>query len=258
MPGFLKATASNPRHLFRHRNIFLMSHMRANTSLFAHILGSHPAIEGYYEMHIGYYSWKSLWRQKLLHFAKHEAKPHSHTFFDKLLHNYCIVAPELLSRPSTKVIMMLRAPERTIKSIISMYRKIDPGHVHADPVQATRYYVDRLAALRRIAQSLPARFYYLDAEALVDSPDSTLAELSSWLNLTPPLSSEYQLFANTGKGNFGDNSETIRSGKIVHSNSSYDSIELPAGLLAEATADYLQCRDELVALSDKHEAGSTR
>jgi hypothetical protein len=34
--------------------IFLLSHMRAFTSLAGHILGSHPQINGYYEMHISY------------------------------------------------------------------------------------------------------------------------------------------------------------------------------------------------------------
>ena len=34
--------------------IFLLSHMRAYTSLAGHILGSHPQINGYYEMHLGY------------------------------------------------------------------------------------------------------------------------------------------------------------------------------------------------------------
>jgi len=34
--------------------IFLLSYMRAFTSLAGHILGSHPRINGYYEMHISY------------------------------------------------------------------------------------------------------------------------------------------------------------------------------------------------------------
>ena len=35
-----------------YQHIFLLSHMRANTSLISHILGSHPQISGYYEMHL--------------------------------------------------------------------------------------------------------------------------------------------------------------------------------------------------------------
>ena len=33
--------------------IFLLSHMRDLTSLAGHTLGSHPQINGYYEMHLG-------------------------------------------------------------------------------------------------------------------------------------------------------------------------------------------------------------
>jgi len=34
--------------------IYLLSRMRAFTSLAGHILGSHPQINGYYEMHLSY------------------------------------------------------------------------------------------------------------------------------------------------------------------------------------------------------------
>ena len=38
----------------RYDRIFLLSHMRALTSLAGHILDLHPQINGYYEMHISY------------------------------------------------------------------------------------------------------------------------------------------------------------------------------------------------------------
>lgn len=38
----------------RHARIFLLSHMRAYTSLAGHNLGSHPSINGYYKMHISH------------------------------------------------------------------------------------------------------------------------------------------------------------------------------------------------------------
>lgn len=38
----------------RYARIFLLSHMRALTSLAGHILGSHPQINGDYKMHPGY------------------------------------------------------------------------------------------------------------------------------------------------------------------------------------------------------------
>ena len=43
--------------------IFLLSHMRAFTRLAGHILGSHPQINGYYEMLISYEDAAALDRQ---------------------------------------------------------------------------------------------------------------------------------------------------------------------------------------------------
>jgi hypothetical protein len=67
--------------------IFLLSHMRAFTSLIGHILGSHAKINGYYEMHLSYYSSDSLDQQLKLYKKTESIKAHSHYLFDKLLHN---------------------------------------------------------------------------------------------------------------------------------------------------------------------------
>lgn len=232
----------NKNLLLRHENIFLFSHMRANTSLFGHILGSHPEIEGYYEMHIGYYSWKSLWRQKLLYLDNHTAKSTSHFFFDKLLHDYCTVSPEILARPNTKSILMLRKPEQSIKSIISLYRKNEPDHGYAQAEGASRYYISRLIEISNIAQSIPRNYFYLDAEDLIDTTTVTLASLSTWLNLRTPLSAEYKLFNKTGAPQAGDDSARIRTGGIDKNPSNYEKIKLPAAMLTEALVQYEKTR----------------
>ncbi|QQZ27263.1 hypothetical protein HMY34_16720 [Thiothrix subterranea] len=43
--------------------IFLLSHMRAYSSLLGHIIGSQPRINGYYEMHQSYLSDADLAQQ---------------------------------------------------------------------------------------------------------------------------------------------------------------------------------------------------
>jgi len=244
-----KQLIRNRKLLFRHENIFLFSHMRANTSLFGHILGSHPEIEGYYEMHIGYYSWRSLWRQKLIYMENHTAKPTSHIFFDKLLHEYCRVSPEILARPETKSIFMLRQPEQSIKSIISLYQKTDPSHAHAKAEGATHYYVSRIAELADIAGSIKGNYYYLDAEDLVETPDKTLDALGTWLELKTPLSSEYKIFNKTGAPQAGDSSERIKSGGISKTQSDYADILLSPAALAEAKEKYQQTRSSLIEWS---------
>ena len=124
--AILNALIDNPRLVVQHRNIFLLSHMRANTSLFGHLIGSHPEVEGYYEMHIDYYSWKSLWRQKLRHFSGHRAKPGARFMFDKVLHEGHHVAPEILRRETSRTIFMLREPGQSVKSLVALYRKRNP------------------------------------------------------------------------------------------------------------------------------------
>lgn len=245
--SILQSLLTNPALVLRHRNIFLLSHMRANTSLFGHLLGSHPQVEGYYEMHIGYYSWKSLWRQKLKHFADHEAKPAARWMFDKVLHDGHGVSLELLQRPSSRSILMLRTPAQSIKSLVVLYREKNPHLPEATPEGAVRYYINRLATLAGLAPALQGRFFYLDAECLVQDTTPTLRALGGWLGLDGPIPSNYQTFSRTGAGNAGDTSSRLKSGKVSTSRNDYAEIEVSAALMAEASQAYLQHRATLLA-----------
>ncbi len=250
--SFLRALAANPTLMLRHRNIFLLSHMRANTSLFGHLLGNHPQVEGYYEMHIGYPSWKSLWRQKLLHFADHDAKPEARWMFDKVLHDGHCVSTALLLRPQTKTIMMLREPVQSIKSLMVLYREKNPHRPEATAEGATRYYIDRLKTLADIAEVIGPRYFYLDAECLVTDTGSTLQALGDWLGLATPIPTEYQTFSHTGRGNAGDTSSRLKSGKVSRASNDYTAIEVPATLLDEAAQAYRRHRTTLTARCERH------
>lgn len=243
--SFIGSLARNPGLILQHRNIFLLSHMRANTSLFGHLIGSHPWVEGYYEMHIGYFSWKSLWRQKLRHFANHQAKPGARYMFDKVLHDGHHVAPALLQRPSTHAIFMLREPEQSVRSLIVLYRERNPQLPEATAEGATAYYVQRLQTLAGLAASLGGRYFYLDAECLIGRPAPTLDSLSQWLGFEQPIPTEYGSFANTGRGNTGDHSSRLKSGKIHSARSDYSQIELAPGLLRAAHDAYQRHRNAL-------------
>lgn len=247
-----RALLANPALVLRHRNLFLLSHMRANTSLFGHLVGSHPQIEGYYEMHIGYYGWKSLWRQKLLHFAQHEPKPGARWMFDKVLHDGHHVAPEILRRPGSRAVFMLRAPEQSIRSLAALYAQRRPQAPEATPAGATRYYVERLRTLTQAAAALGPRFFYLDAESLVEDTEATLAALSDWLALDSPIPSEYGAFALTGRGGAGDPSDRLKSGRVQRGGGDYAAIALEPAELAEAREAYRRCREALAAGSARH------
>lgn len=248
--SLIGSLAANPTLVLRHRNIFLLSHMRANTSLFGHLIGSHPLVEGYYEMHIGYYSWRSLWRQKLRHFASHQAKPGARYMFDKVLHDGHHVAPALLQRPTSRCIFMLREPEQSIRSLIVLYRERNPQQPEATAEGATAYYIQRAQTLSSLSSTLQGRCFYLDAECLVDRPDPTLAELSRWLEFDLPIPSAYDTFAKTGRGNAGDHSQRLKSGRIHRSRSDYSAIEIEPELIASAHQAYQHHRDILARNAD--------
>ena len=250
--SLLNALIRNPALVLRHRNIFLLSHMRANTSLFGHLIGSHPQVEGYYEMHIGYYSWKSLWRQKLRHFARHAAKPGARYMFDKVLHTGHHVAPALLARPDTHTIFMLREPVQSIKSLVALFRQQAPQLPEATPDGAAAYYIERVSELGRIAAALGPRYFYLDAESLIADTDATLAELSDWLGFDTPIPSRYETFANTGHGNAGDHSARLKSGQISRNRSDYSDIIVDPARLATAEARHREVRAALIAGSGRH------
>ena len=127
--------------------IFLLSHMRAFTSLAGHILGSHPRINGYFEMHISHDDASALDKQ-LEVLQQHETlKKNSHYLFDKLLHNDYRFNPGRLDLTDIKILVSLMEPEQTIKSIVDLFEKKIPEDLYASPVEAANYYIERVEML---------------------------------------------------------------------------------------------------------------
>jgi hypothetical protein len=211
----LKTIITKPQILRPYKRILLLSHMRANTSVFGHVLGSHEEIEGYYELHIGYYSWKSLIRQKLLYFKHHTPKPNAKYIFDKVLATEHAVNTNLFDNKQAKIIFMIREPQATIASIVKLYSKIEPNHAFATIEGASQYYIERLNQLAIMAKKLKHGYLSLNAEKLTEQPDNTLAIVSDFLELSTPLSKEYNILPKTGAKRAGDSSENIKSGVII-------------------------------------------
>ena len=226
--------------------IFLLSHMRAFTSLLGHILGSNPQINGYFEMHLSYEDASAAARQLELIEQADGVKPGSRYVFDKLLHDDYRLMPERLGLPGTTILVALRAPEQTLRSIVSLFRKKEPGELYAEPREAARYYVERLATLADFCGAHAGGYRYFDAETLTDSPDRLLPALSRWLELGTPLSERYEIFSRTGAARSGDSSPTIRSGRIGRKLSDYSDVPLSAELLEHAQAVYRDCRRRIV------------
>jgi len=227
--------------------IFLLSHMRAFTSLAGHILGSHPQINGYYEMHISYEDAAALDRQ-LEGFRQGDVlKPNSRYLFDKLLHNDYVLKPERLGPAELKILVSLAEPERTIRSIVHLFRQKPDPDLYASPVEAANYYVARVKALADFCRTADGGYYYFDAELLQTAPERLLPRLSDWLELDSPLIERYEVFSQTGKAGKGDSSRRIHQGRIDRSRVDYSHIEIPEDALRAAREAYRECREQMIA-----------
>jgi hypothetical protein len=191
--------------------IVLLSHMRARTSLLSHLLGSHPEIAGYYEQHLRHRNPTFNFNIRSALLAENLISPETRYLFDKTLHTHLDPAPHSTSR---KIIMM-RAPEETIASIVTMGKTRDTKW--QDQQLAFAYYCYRLKEIVEFARQSPDKILFLHADDLVQAPGPLLDQLSSYLGLKTPLKSEYQAFAKTGQPSSGDPSKSIQSGKIVAS-----------------------------------------
>ena len=229
--------------------IFLLSHMRAYTSVLGHILGSHPEIAGYYELHRGYALPDDLDRQ-LAQYARHDPpKPDARYFFDKLLHNDYPLDLALPGLADAVVLATLRPPAPTLASILALFAGKPGDDPYATPAGATRYYVERVAALAAFAGRHPGRLRYFDAPLLNTDAPRLLGTLAGWLGLATPLSPHYRTFSQSGRAGAGDTSPALAAGRLLHAPQRPADARLDPALLAAAEAAYAAARERLIALA---------
>ncbi len=221
--------------------------MRAYTSLLGHILGSHPEIAGYYEMHRSYASSADLAQQAREYFAQEPPKPGGRFLFDKLLHNDFTLDLSLPELGDAVVLVTLRQPDPTLRSIIGLFASKHADDPYADPAGATGYYVERLNALAAFGRRQPKRYYYFDAERIRTDTRQLLDALGHWLRLASPLTEHYRLFAQTGVARKGDSSPAIAAGRVIRETSRHPDVALDPTLLQRARHAYQDCRQQLVA-----------
>lgn len=230
----------------QYTRIFLLSHMRAFTSLAGHILGSHPQINGYFEMHISYEDVSDLDKALDLYRQYETLKVNSRYLFDKLLHNDYRLATGQPGPLDMKILVALREPEQAIRSMVALFAAKDVADPYASPAEASRYYVERIESLADFCRSSVQPYYYYDAECFQAEADALLSKLADWLELDSPLSERYHRFSQTGRARRGDSSGLIHSGSIGESRSDYAHIRLPDEELGRARAAYRDCRALIV------------
>lgn len=237
-----------PNILLPKHHILLLSHMRANTSLIGHVIGSSQEVSGYYEMHIGYYSWKSLIRQKYLYHSNHITEPVTKYYFDKVLHSEHDVSKSILNNNNTSFIFMLRNPERTVKSICKLYQRVEPEHEFATSEGAAKYYIERVTDIVNMIDEINdmKNCIYIDAECLISKTEESLTFLTDKIGLKEKLTSEYKKFELTGKEKYGDSSSRIDIGHISNISQSYDDIDVDSELIKSCKEIYFNVRSKLI------------
>lgn len=221
--------------------------MRAYTSLVGHILGSHPEIDGYYELHRNYLLADDLEWQRAQYLAHDRLKPGGRYLFDKLLHNSYGLNLALPDLADAVVLLALRPPVPTLASIVALFAGKPAPQPYATPAGAARYYLERLTTLADFSARHPRRYLYFDAPLARDDAPRLLAALGSWLGLTTPLSERYRTFSLTGVAGAGDSSPALADGRVLRHTPPPPGIPLDPALLRQVEVAYRDCRARLIA-----------
>lgn len=211
---YARVIGRHPGILQPHQPVFLLSHMRSYSSVFIHILGSHPDIMGGSEMLQSYKGYKDLLKLQIKCFEL--ANQPGHFVSDKLLNNEYHMSTDFLTRYKSKVIFTLRDPVNTINSLYAMYDRHMQNTQSVEDLVA--YYINRANTLYDIARELIDRGYpylFFEAEELLEHTDQILSTVTRFLALNRALRPDYDVHADTGKPYKGDMSEKIHSGKVL-------------------------------------------
>lgn len=227
----------------RSRYLFILSHMRSRSTVLSHVLGSHPEIVGYSELHRSYTSRLDLLKMRADLYGEAKRNLSGKFLLDKILHDEITLADEVIDLAQPKLIILLREPEATLKSIIQMGHRTGVDW-YRDPNRAADYYCKRLESLGSLGARLAGRYFYLHADDLVEDTDAVLKRLSQWLELQSSLDRNYEQFTNTGRRHFGDSSENIHAG-MIKKTKAHNTVLLPDVVLQRATLNYERCHSLL-------------
>ena len=216
----------------KYRYIFILGHMRSGSTLLAHILASHPNIAGAGEMHVSYRTPADL-QTLVLKTCEFLRRPVLSEEFvvDQINHDY--VADDVLRSDLVhRCIILMRKPEATLKSMLSL--KIWQEN------DALAAYLKRLEDLKHYGSVLDGRAILVEYDDLIERSGETLASLTSFLELGPPLTPGYTTHRMTARvSGYGDPSNNIKSGHIVRTPD--HAISLSGDTLAAANRAFEDC-----------------
>lgn len=236
--------AANPEILFcKKKYLFIVSHMRSRSTVLSHILGNNAEVCGYKELHFSYKNQLSLINMQIALKSDLKCSLRNKYLLDKILHNSTI-SDEVLNKAQPKIILLLRVPEETIKSILNMGNKTGVDW-HKDPIKVTDYYCKRLGQMEQLAHRVAKGYLFIESNDLIENSNEILQNITNWLKLKEPLKTTYNTFKDTGVMGFGDPMENIKSG-VLQPTDSYPDIHVPEHLLSKANEAYDACKVTLL------------
>jgi len=218
--------------------LFVLGHMRGYTSLISFILGSHPEISGHLECHIKYQQIFSRFRLQY-NVSNQDGGLGGRYILDKCLHNGTRFPKRFTERNRCHFLFTVRQPAESLISIYKLRRR----KLWAEPMEAAAsYYCERMGRLVELSRQFPGSYYFC-GESIIDDSEALLAYLTRVLQLSTPLSSQYNVFEDAGKLGAGDYTKNIRRGKILSSRSASteEKISIPPRLLDDAEDAYTRC-----------------
>jgi len=226
--------------LSRRSYILVLGHMRSYSSLLCHILGSHPEIAGYAEMHLPYCNALDLLRLRARVSRSLGCVLPGRFVLDKILHDEYVVAPTILGREDVKAIVVVRRPAESIQSVLAMGERIPAVAWYSDVDAVVNYYVKRLRSLAKVRQHA-SQCLFVRAEEIFQQTSRVLAEVEQFLGLRQGLTDEYEIFPHTGEVGWGDDSPAILAGRIVLPKDRGDRDLPPQTTLLAAIRSYEEC-----------------
>jgi hypothetical protein len=219
--------------------LLILGHMRSGSTLLLHLLMTNPEVAALGERGAVYASSADLARAALaVRLARRSPFRRLRYVADQVNHNHLTPNSRLLQDPRVRVLFLLRRPEPSLASILELYR----AHYQQSwsVSQAVDYYVERVAVLMELAQSLPspACAALIRYETLTDLPQETLEALRLFLGLQQGFMQTYATYSFTGK--HGDPGPNIFAGRIIRQKPT-PHIHLSRPDLERITKAYTQC-----------------
>jgi Sulfotransferase domain len=223
--------------------LLLLGHMRSGSTLLLHLLMTNPEVSALGERGAVYTSRADLARLAIAsRIARRSPFRRLRYVADQVNHNRLTPDNRLLQDPRVRILFLLRRPERTIASILELYRT----HYRQvwSPSQAIDYYVERLGALMELGESLasPICTALIHYETLIDLPQQTLEALRLFLGLQQGFTQTYTTYPFTRK--HGDPGPNIVAGRIIYG-APTTRVDLNGSELERAIRAYDRCRSAL-------------